>query len=63
MLVLALRSSQPHKALEHAGVEVEWSSNTWHKMVKIKADENDSVELLLEDREGMRLLSTGVDYH
>jgi hypothetical protein len=63
LIVLALKSMPPLRKLEEAGAAVRWTSTLWKEKVKVKGDSHRSVEMLMEDREGMRTLSKDVEYH
>jgi hypothetical protein len=62
-VVLALKSMPPRRKLDEAGAAVKWTSTIWKEKVKVKADTQRSVEMLMEDREGMCTLSRDVEYH
>jgi hypothetical protein len=63
LVVLALKSMPPRSKLDKAGAAVKWTSTIWKEKVKVKADVQRSVEMLIEDREGMCTLSRDVEYH
>jgi hypothetical protein len=63
LIVLALKSMPPIGKLDEAGAAVKWTSTLWKERVKVKGDSHRSVEMLMEDREGMCTLSKSVEYH
>jgi hypothetical protein len=63
LIVLALKSMPPLRKLDEAGAAIRWKSPLWKEKVKVKGNAHRSVEMLMEDREGMCTLSANVEYH